>query len=88
MWRLFCHCWFLIIPSFGASGKLCFMIVEFSGFLLFFCTVCHGLFALPLGVIGRVSSVIVANPILCYTIFGISFDWPISVFTVFSCQQL
>ena len=29
MWRLFCHCLFLISPSVGASGGLCFVIVEF-----------------------------------------------------------
>ena len=27
MWRLFCHCLFLISPSFGASGKLWFLIM-------------------------------------------------------------
>ena len=32
MWRLFCHYLFLISPSFGASGRLCFVIVTFSGY--------------------------------------------------------
>ena len=31
MWRLFCHYLFLISPSFGASGGLCFIIVAFPG---------------------------------------------------------
>ena len=33
MWRLFCHCLFLFPPSFGASGRLCFLIVALHGFL-------------------------------------------------------
>ena len=32
MWHLFCHHMFLISPSFGASSKLCFVIVAFSGY--------------------------------------------------------
>ena len=28
VWHLFCHYLFLIFPSFGASGRLCFMIVS------------------------------------------------------------
>ena len=31
MWRVFCHYLFLISPSFGASGGLCFVIVAFLG---------------------------------------------------------
>ena len=46
---------------FGASGRLCFVIVAFPGYLhLYLCTVCLGLFALPLGVIGRLCSLVVA----------------------------
>ena len=47
---------------------LCSVIVVFPGHLLYFsficgmCTVCHNLFSLPFGVIGRVSYVIVALP--------------------------
>ena len=47
---------------------LCSVIVVFPGHLLYFsficgmCTVCHNLFALPFGGIGRVSYVIVALP--------------------------
>ena len=33
MWRLFCHYLFLISPSFGVSGGLCFVIVAFPGYL-------------------------------------------------------
>ena len=54
MLRLFCHCLFLIFPSFDASERLCFVIVVFPGYLhLYFyvlCNVYHSLFALPLGV--------------------------------------
>ena len=32
MWRLFCHYLFFISPSFRASGRLCFVIVAFSGY--------------------------------------------------------
>ena len=30
---MICHCLFLISPSFGALGKLCFVIVTFPEFL-------------------------------------------------------
>ena len=33
MWRLFCHCLFLISPSFGASGRPCVVVVVISGYL-------------------------------------------------------
>ena len=38
MWRLCCHCLFLISPSLGASGRLCFLILTFPGYLhIYFC---------------------------------------------------
>ena len=36
MWRLFCHYLFLISPSFGVSGRLCFVTVVFPGYLHIF----------------------------------------------------
>ena len=37
MWHLFCHCLFLISPSFSASEGLCFIILAFPAYLhLFF----------------------------------------------------
>ena len=33
MWRLFCHYLFLIYPSFSVSGRLCFLIVVYPGYL-------------------------------------------------------
>ena len=36
MWRLLCHYFFLIPPSCGASGMLCFVIVAFLGYPLIF----------------------------------------------------
>ena len=33
MWRLCCHYLFPISPSFGASGRLCFVTVEYLGYL-------------------------------------------------------
>ena len=33
IWRLFCHCLFLISPSFGASERLCSAAVAFTGYL-------------------------------------------------------
>ena len=33
VWRLFCHYLFLISPDFDASGRLCFLIVAFPGYL-------------------------------------------------------
>ena len=32
MCRLVCYCLFLICPSFGTSGRLCFVIVAFPGY--------------------------------------------------------
>ena len=34
VWRLYCHCLFFISPLFGTSGRLCFVIVAFSGCLI------------------------------------------------------
>ena len=33
MWYLFCYSLFIISPSFGASGRLCLLIVAFPGCL-------------------------------------------------------
>ena len=33
MQRFFCHCLFLVSPSFGASGSLYFVIAAFPGFI-------------------------------------------------------
>ena len=33
MWRLFCHSLSFISSSFGASGRLCFVIMVFSQYL-------------------------------------------------------
>ena len=35
MWRLFGHNLFLISPSYGASGGLCFAIVAFAEYIIF-----------------------------------------------------
>ena len=40
MWRSFCHYLFLISPSFGPSGRLCFVNVTFLKYLhLYFCSI-------------------------------------------------
>ena len=36
-----CHYVFFISPSFGASGRLCFVIVAFPGYLFLYCLDCH-----------------------------------------------
>ena len=33
MWRLFCRHLLLISPSFGALGRVCFVLVAFLGYL-------------------------------------------------------
>ena len=35
MYRLFCHCLFLLCPPFGASGRLCFVNVTCPDYLKF-----------------------------------------------------
>ena len=42
MWLLFCHCLFLVSPSFGTPGKLCFVIVAFFEYLhIYICSPRH-----------------------------------------------
>ena len=36
MWRLFCLCLFLLAPSFGTLGRLCFVTVAFLGYFHLF----------------------------------------------------
>ena len=49
---------FNVITFLEEKGAGCFAFFFVYGL----CTVCHGLFALPLGVIGRLCSVSVATP--------------------------
>ena len=59
VWFLCCPYLSLISPSFGASGRQCFVILAFPEYLhLYFWFVCF----FPLGVIGRLCSIIVAIP--------------------------
>ena len=41
MWHLFCHYLFLISPSFGALGRLCFVIVAFPD-IFYYIGIKHG----------------------------------------------
>ena len=50
-------------------------LVVLRFFLCGLYTVCHGLYALPIGVIGRLYSVIVALPVIYCTMFLLSEAW-------------